>query len=149
MQDNSPIESQNSIQTEFIDNFDEETSSDQLNRWIENSLVCLTFLAILSLNEYVDFSPFFMIVPLIMSSLKQIVMTVVRRKAIVSSIGKCAFTCEVISTVCNFLFYFLLPILWGRVPTPTLTIPLGIEVLAKIVMRWMITSECFLFSELV
>jgi hypothetical protein len=148
MQDSS-IESQNSTQTEFLDNLDEQVSSHQLNRWIENSLVCLTFLAILSLYEYFDFSPFFLLVPLILSSFKQFTMTVIRRKAIVSSIGKCAFICEVISTVSNFLFYFSLPILWGRVPTPTLTIPLGLEVLAKFVMRWMITSECFLFSELV
>mmetsp|Transcript_13246 Transcript_13246/g.24828 ORF Transcript_13246/g.24828 Transcript_13246/m.24828 type:complete len:452 (-) Transcript_13246:179-1534(-) len=145
----SLTDTQDRLQTEYLGDIDDETSSEQLNRWIENSLVCLTFLAILSLREYIEFSPFFLIIPLFISSLKQMIMTLVRRKFIVASLGTCAFACEVAAIAANLSFYIGLPCLWGQVPTAALATPLILEVVTKIVMRWLITSECFLFSELV
>jgi hypothetical protein len=128
---------------------DSATSTEQLNRWVENSLVSLVFLATLSLYEYVHFSPFCLVVPFSISSFKQVVSTVRKRGLITSMHGKCAFVCELISTSSNSLFYLGLPALWGVVPTPALVAPLGVEVLMKVVLRWLVTSECYLFSELV
>lgn len=128
---------------------DDEINSEQLNRWIENSLVCLTFLAILSLHEYINFSAFLLILPLLLSSVKQMIMIVYKRKDIIGSLGKCVFGCEIVATSANLIFYLSLPLLWGRIPTSAIAAPLALEVLSKVVMRWMITSECFLFSELV
>lgn len=145
----NPTDSNQHLHTEYLGDIDDETSSEEINRWIENALVCLTFLVLLSLREYVPFSAFYLLVPLLLSNLKQAALFLYKSSAFVALFGKSALICEAVALSANLTFYICIPLLWGKISTPVLASPLALEAISKIVLRWYIRSECLLLSELV